>query len=139
MGQATDAVSAVLSEMAARYGAKDADGVLELFAGNESVVVGTGIDEVRFGLAEIRAQLERDMAQAESLSLHFDDLRVNDLGYVALAYADAAFVGSVGGEELRLPVRLTLALVRTGDDWRFAQFHSSVAFGEQAAGESYPA
>lgn len=138
MGQATDAVSAVMSEMAARYAAKDSDGVLELFADDEAVVVGTGFDEVRFGLAEIRAQVERDMAQADSLALHFSELRVNSLGDVALAYADAAFVGSVHGEELRLPVRLTCALVRTGDGWRFAQFHSSVAFGEQAAGASYP-
>lgn len=132
-------VEAVLREMADRYADGDPDGVLELFAGDESMLVGTGADEVRFGLGEIRAQVERDMAQADSISMGFDELAVQLVGDTALVYADAAFAGSVGDEEFRLPVRMTAGLVRQGGDWRIAQFHVSVAYGEQSEGESFPA
>ena len=132
-------IEAVLRQMAERYAAKDPDGVLALFAGDGSMVVGTGADEVRFGLAEIRAQVERDMAQADSISMEFEEPNVNIVGDAAFACADASFAGSVGGEDFRLPVRMTVGLVDAGGRWRIAQFHVSVAFGEQSEGESYPA
>ncbi len=139
MEQAKADIEDVLQQMAARYADKDPDGVLELFADDGSMVVGTGADEVRFGLGAIRAQVERDIAQADSIAMEIGDLRVRVLGDAAFAYADATFAGSAGGEHFRLPVRMTAGLVKAGDDWRIAQFHVSVAFGEQAEGESYPA
>lgn len=139
MDQATVEIEAVLQQMAARYAARDADGVLALFADDGSMVVGTGADEVRFGLGEIRAQVERDIAQADSISIEFEELSVKVVDDAAFAYADAAFAGSAGGGDFHLPVRMTAGLVRAGGDWRIAQFHVSVAFGEQAEGESFPA
>jgi ketosteroid isomerase-like protein len=138
MEQVKAAIEAVLGQMAERYAAGDVDGVLELFAGEEPLIVGTGADEVRFGLTQIRTQVERDMAQADSISMRFGDLTVRVAGEAAFAYADAAFAGSVGGEDFSLPVRMTVGLVRAGDDWRIAQFHVSVAYGEQTEGESFP-
>ena len=139
MDLAKAGIEAVLRRMAERYAAKDPDGVLTLFAGDESIIVGTGEDEVRFGLEEIRTQVERDIAQADSISMGFEDLRMSVVGDAAFAYADAVLAGSADGEQFRLPVRMTAGLVRAGDDWRIAQIHVSVAFGEQAEGESFPA
>ena len=138
MEQVKAAIEAVLERVAERYAAGDVDGVVALFAGEESLIVGTGADEVRFGLAQIRAQVERDMTQADQMSMRFGDLMVRVAGEAAFAYADAAFAGSVGGEEFRLPVRMTAGLVRADGDWRLAQFHVSVAYGEQPEGESFP-
>jgi uncharacterized protein (TIGR02246 family) len=138
MTQAITEIEAVLRTMAERYAARDPDGVLELFADDESLVVGTGADEVRFGLAAIRAQVERDIAQADTIAMRFEGLRTRVVGDAALCFADAAFAGSAGGEDFHLPVRMTAALVRSGQDWRIAQFHVSVAFGGQAEGESFP-
>ncbi len=116
MEQTRTDIEAVVRRMADRYAAKDPDGVLVLFADDEPMVVGTGADEVRFGLAEIRTQVERDLVHADSISMAFEDLSVKVVGDAASALADAAFAGSVGGEDFRLPVRLTVGLVKSGTD-----------------------
>lgn len=116
----------------------DADGVVALFTGDDAVVVGTGADEVRFGLADIRAQVERDMSQADEISVVMENPRFNIAGDAAFVYTDARFVGSAGGESFELPVRWTVGLINAEDGWKVAQFHVSVAYGEQAEGESFP-
>ena len=136
--QVSAEVGALLHEMAARYGAKDADGVMAAFSGEDTVIVGTGVDEVRIGAADARAQVERDMAQSDDLSFGIDNLRVNGFGDSAFAYADVTFSGSAGGASFKIPARLTSGLVRTGDGWRIVQFHVSVPYAEQAEGESFP-
>lgn len=138
-GQTAADIRAVLDEMAARYAAKDADGVVATLAGDDVVLVGTGADEVRFGLADARAQVERDMAQADELSFQMDNVRINLVGEAAFVYADVVFAGIAAGSPFEIPVRWTAGLLQTGDGWRFAQFHVSVPFGEQEQGESFPA
>ena len=135
--QAVAEIRAVLSRMAERYAAMDADGVVATFVDDDIVLVGTGADEVRFGLAEARAQVERDISQADDLSMSIENLRVNVVGNTAFTYADMTFRGSAGGESFEIPVRATNGLIHTGDGWRIAQFHVSIAFGEQAEGESF--
>ncbi len=136
--QVTAEVRAVLHQMAERYGAMDADGVVAAFVGEDTVVVGTGVDEVRFGLAEVRAQVERDMSQADELALGVENLSVKVFGDAAFAYGDVTFTGSAGGASFEIAARWTTGLVRTSDGWRIAQFHLSVPYGEQAEGESFP-
>ncbi len=136
--QSNEAIAAVLEQFRQRYSAKDVEGVLALFDGDESIVVGTGPDEVRFGLAEIRAQVERDISQADEIGIAFGDLHVSEAGDAAFAYAAGAFKGVVHGESFELPVRLTIGLVRSGGGWLVRQFHTSVAFGAQEQGESFP-
>jgi uncharacterized protein (TIGR02246 family) len=139
MPQTKAQIEAVLREMAERYAARDVDGVLALFVDEGALVVGTGADEVRFGSDQIRAQVQRDISQADSIAIEFGDITVNVVGGAALCFTSAAFAGSAGGQQFELPVRLTAALVETGAGWRIAQFHTSVAFGDQAEGESFPA
>ena len=136
--QAIDEVRAVLDEFAARYSAKDADGALAAMAGDDIVLVGTGADEVRFGLAEARAQIERDMSQADELDFRFDDLRINVVGDTAFAFANVAFRGSAGEASFEMAARMTAGLVHTDDGWRFVQAHLSVPYADQPEGESFP-
>ncbi len=136
--QVTAEVRAVLHQLADRYAAMDADGVVAGLVGEATVVVGTGVDEVRFGLAEVRALVERDMSQADELALSIENLSVKVFGDAAFAYADVTFTGSAGGESFEISARWTTGLVRNSDGWRIAQMHTSVPYGEQAEGESFP-
>lgn len=136
--QAVAEIQQVLDEFTGRYGAMNVEGVVALFAGDDAVVVGTGADEVRFGLSEIRSQVERDISQADEISLVMENQRFSVAGDAAFVYADARFVGSAGSESFQLPVRWTLGLVHPEDRWQIMQFHVSVAYGEQAEGESFP-
>jgi ketosteroid isomerase-like protein len=136
--QAISEIQQVLDEFTGRYGAMDAEGVVALFAGDDAVVVGTGADEIRFGLDEIRSQVERDISQADEISVVLENQRINVAGDAAFVYSNGRFVGSVGGETLELPVRWTAGLVHAEDGWQVMQCHFSVAYGEQAEGESFP-
>jgi ketosteroid isomerase-like protein len=136
--QAVTEIQQVLNEFTGRYGAMDAEGVVALFAGDDAVVVGTGADEVRFGLDEIRSQVERDISQADEISIVMENQKVSIAGDAAFVYADARFVGSVEGESFELPVRWTVGFVHGEDGWQVMQFHVSVAYEEQAEGESFP-
>jgi ketosteroid isomerase-like protein len=136
--QARAEIRGVLDQFVGRYGAMDAGGVVALFAGDEAVVVGTGADEVRFGLDEIRSQVERDIAQADEISVVLEKERISVSGDAAFVYADARFVGVVGGEAFELPARWTAGLVHAEDGWQVMQCHFSVAYGEQTEGESFP-
>jgi ketosteroid isomerase-like protein len=136
--QDTGEVRSVLEQVADRYAAMDAEGVAAAFVGEETVAVGTGVDEVRFGLTEVREQVERDMSQADELAFGMENLRVSVFGDAAFAYADMTITGSAGGESFDLPTRWTTGLIRTDDGWRIAQFHASVPFGDQAEGGSFP-
>ena len=51
---------------------------------------GTGADEKRIGLGEIRTQVERDWAQSESASMVFDWTSVSAVGPVAWVAIDGA-------------------------------------------------
>ena len=128
----------VLDKMAGAYASKDVDAVLECFVDDGLVLVGTGADEVRFGMAEAQAQVERDMSQADELSFDVENFRAHVVDDAAFAYADVTFRGEAGGQSFEVPARWTAGVVRTPDGWRFAQFHVSVAFGDQSEGESFP-
>ena len=102
------------------------------------VLVGTGADEVRFGLAAAREQLERDFGQTDDVELTFDNLRINPAGdSVAFVYGDAVVAGWAGGEAFEMSgLRFTFGLIRTALGWRFAQVHVSVPNAAQDDGSS---
>ena len=132
------AIRKVLDEFAAAYSARDADAVLSFFSDDpRGVLVGTGADEVRIGPAQAREQIERDLGQAESIELHLGDVMVSGHGDVAWTFAEPVVTATVGGQKLRMPVRMTLVLVQERGDWRIHSGHLSVAAAEQAAGESF--
>jgi ketosteroid isomerase-like protein len=82
--------------------------------------------------------VERDLSQADDLSLDVANQRLNVVGDAAFGYADVTFAGSAGGESFAIPARWTVGFVRSSDGWRVKQFHVSVAYGAQVEGESFP-
>ncbi len=138
--QTQAAVMAVLNKISECYAKRDLEGLLALFApDSDNVMYGTGADEKRIGLAEFKAQAERDWSQAESASIAYGWTSVSASGNVAWAAADAAFNLKAGGQEMSLPARLTAVLEKRGDKWLIVQSHFSFPAAAQAEGESFPA
>ena len=78
------AVQATLQQWKDAYSQRDLDGALAVIAPDEDVVgIGTGPDEWRVGPEAFRAQLERDFAQSEALSVNYEPLVVSEAGPVA--------------------------------------------------------
>jgi class 3 adenylate cyclase/ketosteroid isomerase-like protein len=123
--------------MAERYGAQDVDGVIDSFVEERTTMVGTGLDELRFGSAALRFQIVRDMSEADELSFGMDNLQVDVFGDAAFAFSDAVISATFGSERRGFPVRSTFGLVRTDDGWRIAQIHTSVANRQQGLGRSF--
>jgi ketosteroid isomerase-like protein len=139
MNDQTDTeVHGVIQQWLDGYRAKDVEALVSLSIGDEIVLVGTGADEVRFGLAAFREQAARDFSQADELAMSLDNVRVDRFGDAAFAYGDVAVSGTVGGAPFEMAgLRCTFGLVRTADGWRFVQSHLSAPAGGQAPGSSF--
>jgi uncharacterized protein (TIGR02246 family) len=131
-------VRAVLQKVTEAYANRDLDGFLGCFAPDDDVVLyGTGADEKRVGLAQIRAQVERDWAQTESASISYDWTSISAAGSVAWAAADGAFVLGAEGQDIRLAARCTFVLEKREGRWLVVQAHFSTPAAGQEEGSSY--
>ncbi len=133
-------VMSVLRKISDSYEQRDINALAALFIPDpDAVMIGTGADEKRVGLAEIKAQAKRDWGQSDSATIKFSDPLVSMAGAVAWVMADATFNVKAGGEELTLGGRMTGVLEKRGDKWLIAQAHFSMPLPGQAEGESFPA
>ena len=137
--QTTAAVMAVLDEFNEAYKQRNLERVLALFAPDSDMVfLGTGADEKRVGLAELKAQAERDWSQSESLYWDWGWSSISAAGSVAWVAVDATGHARIGGQDIDLPLRVTAVLEQRGGRWLFVQAHASLPAPEQAEGESFP-
>jgi class 3 adenylate cyclase/ketosteroid isomerase-like protein len=123
--------------MADSYGRKDSDGVMATFVESNPSIVGTGLDEIRFGRGEVLLQVARDMSEADLLSMSMDNVRVDVFGDSAFAFSDSKIHATFGEDTHEFPLRATFGLVRTDSGWRIAQHHVSVAHRGQDEGRSF--
>jgi hypothetical protein len=73
--QTQAAVQATLQQWKDAYARRDPEGALAVIAPDNDVVgIGTGPDEWRVGPEQFKAQLERDFAQSEALSIEYEPL-----------------------------------------------------------------
>ncbi|MBI2911042.1 MAG: nuclear transport factor 2 family protein [Chloroflexi bacterium] len=120
------------------YARRDEGTLSAMFAPDLDVLLyGTGGDEKRMGLAEIRTQFTRDWSQSESSALRFHWHTVSMAGGAALVGADGAAHARVDGQDVTMPVRATVVFEQRGDRWLVAHMHVSMPAGEQAEGESW--
>lgn len=134
------AVTATLNQIHEAYARRDSDSLVSLLAPDADVLMfGTGVDEKRVGVAEIRAQAERDWSQTEAAAFEFGPYVVSATGAVAWVAAEGGAHVEVGGQALDLPIRLTAVLERREERWRIVQAHYSAPLANQAEGESFPA
>jgi ketosteroid isomerase-like protein len=132
------AVRGVLDRFVATYSAKDEAGVLDCFAvGQDGVFIGTGEDEWRVGDAAVRAQVERDFAQADSFAVEYGQLYVDGTDGVAWFATTAMVHARVDGEPFESALRLTGVVARQGDVWKIVQSHLSAPAATQEPGRSF--
>lgn len=138
--QTAAAVMATLEQFKQAYEHRDLERLVALFAPDPDVVLfGTGADEKRVGVSEIRAQAERDWAQSEAFSLEWCWSSVSAAGSVAWVAVDGVGHVTASGQQIHLPLRLSAVLEHRGASWLWMQAHASLPAPEQAAGESFPA
>ena len=132
-------VMVVLNQLIEAYKKKDLDGALALYAPDPDVVtISTGVDEKRVGLVERKAQLERDFAQVEDISIQLGWYSVSAVGSVAWMAADIVAWGKVGEQETSTSMRTTMVLEQRGGSWLIVQSHTSLPAAGQKEGESWP-
>jgi ketosteroid isomerase-like protein len=130
-------VKGTLRKFVDAYANRDMKALMECFAPDDDVVLyGTGADEKRVGFQEMRAQVERDWAQTDSIAISFTWTSVSAAHGVAWVAADSIFSFTVGGESGTLPARLTVVLEEREGQWLIVQSHFSVPAADQEEGHS---
>jgi len=131
-------VKGVLQAFADAYGKRQLTPLLQCIASDADVLLyGTGADEKRVGLEQIRAQVERDWAQTETIAMEFASMAVSSAGPVAWAAADGAFLFRVDGQEKVLPARASFVLEKRAGNWLIVHAHFSSPVAGQQQGQSF--
>jgi len=121
------------------YENRDLDAVLSLYAKDDGVIAyGSGADEKRVGLKEIKKQIERDFEQSESVSVKIEWSSVSATGSVAWVADDVSMAVKHEGREMRLPARFTGVLEKRDKRWYWMQSHFSLPAAGQAEGKYFP-
>jgi ketosteroid isomerase-like protein len=129
----------VMNQSMEAFVKRDVDALMRLYAPDpDLVVIGTGGDEKRVGLAEIKALFKRDFTQFEDASFKFGWHSVSAAGSVAWVAVDLILNLKARGQEVSFQVRLTNVLEQRGKKWLIVQAHGSLPAAGQKAGEAFP-
>lgn len=135
----TSEVEDTLTRFTEAYGKRDMDALTGLLAPDPDVTfLGTGADEERVGLSEIREQIQRDWDQSESATIDWRRMSVSGQGSVAWAAADVTLRAAANGTEVKLDGRFTAVLDKRDGHWLIDQWHLSVPLADQQEGRSFP-
>jgi ketosteroid isomerase-like protein len=130
------AVREVLDALWDAFSRKDGDAWMRLFSVEEDVVlIGSGADEWRVGPVEMRANMERDFAQADSLWAIRGPQGVGRAD-VVWATCPASIRVRAGDEEVAFDIRSTVVMEQHDGQWRIAQFHGSLPAAEREEGSA---
>lgn len=134
-----EAVLAAFNDFLEAYQARDMDRLIAYVAPDEDTVLfGTGADEKRIGLDELKYQAERDWSQTDELSFNIGWHSISASGSVAWIAAEGAGRGQAGGQSFQFPFRLTGVFEQRGDRWLLVQSHFSLPAPGQEEGDSVP-
>lgn len=130
-------VDGAIKRFADAYKARNLKNLMECFVPDPDVVLyGTGADEKRVGLEQVRAQVERDWAQTESIELSVAWKSISAAGSVAWAALDGAFKIRTGGQDMALPARMSVVLEKRDGKWLIVHAHFSTPSAGQEEGRS---
>ena len=126
----------VMNQSIEAFATRDLDALLSLYAPDPDVVViGTGGDEKRVGLADVKVLFERDFAQFEDASLTIGWHSVSAAGSVAWVIADLTLCANADRREISLQARSTAVLEQRGDRRFIVQLHASSPASGQKEGD----
>ncbi len=133
------AILASLDRFVEAWAHRDVQSALETFAPDDDVLIfGTGPDERRVGLEELRSQLERDYSQAEPATVTYQRTLISVRGPVAWMAVEAIVSWQTGGAEFNLPIRWTIVMEKRKGQWLWVHSHASAAASGQSEGQSFP-
>ncbi len=134
-----DAVLATLDEYAAAYCAKDLSRLMDIFADGEDIsLIGTGVDELCSGRAEVASVFERNFRDATATQFEWQWTDVAIHGGAATVAITLNIHLILDDENLVVPIRWTVSLVKTDAGWKWVHRHASAAAGSQEEGAAYP-
>ena len=127
-----------MQQYATAYRKKDIRTLSALFSSDISGF-GSGPDEVIANHRDFIRQIQRDMSQADILSVEFSDREIFGDGRVAWTTSKNTITFTINGSRKQaLHGRTTMVLKNTGSRWVIEQFHFSMPYGGQAEGQSFP-
>ncbi len=137
--QTTSEVKDALNRFGDAFRRRDMGSLMAMLAPDPDVTFfGTGPDEERVGVSNIREQIQRDWDQSESASIDLGPLSVSTQGSVAWVAGNVTLMARVDGAELRSPGRLTAVIDKRDGHWLIDQWHLSVPMAGQEEGQSFP-
>ncbi len=133
------AVLDTLDAYATAYCAKDVDALMALFVDGETIsLIGTGADELCSGRAAIQDVFTRNFEEATAHQFEWQWMDVSVHGDAATVACSLRIHLTAGGEDLIIPIRWTVSLVRQAAGWRWVHRHASAAASSQEDGAAYP-
>jgi len=122
-------IQSVLDKFCEGYANKDIDALLDLFDSDPDVlVIGTGEDEKRTGLDEIKIQFERDFCQSERLTVDFENVTISQQDSVCWVAGDTNVYFTTEAKAMHVFLRFTAVLTQRDGKWLFVQTHFSFPF-----------
>ena len=106
---------------------RDAETLIEMMLpATHYVKIGTDVDEVVEGSAEIAAYYRNHVASTEDFSIKFIKLDVQERNDVAWFYTQQIWKLKWQGAPEAFVMRMTGVLEKTDESWKFAQIHASI-------------
>ena len=129
----------ILDKYAECYLNKNIDGLMSIFVSDPDLVaIGTGADEWVKGPDQLKAGFKRDFSQADNIRLFFENLTISALDKVAWVSGATNMQATINREEIIVPGRVTLVLVKNGKGRLVNHLHYSVPSGNREEGKSWP-
>ena len=134
-----EAIMATLENYASAYCEKDIDALMKVFVDSDEIsLIGTGGDELCGGRDAVTKVFLRNFeeATAEQFEWHWSHIIVSgDCAVVAITLTIHLIYQ---GEDLKVPVRWTVALKKDQGRWAWLHRHASSAASDQDEGAAYP-
>jgi ketosteroid isomerase-like protein len=139
MMEEKQSIMATLEHYAAAYCAKDIDALMHVFVDGEDIsLIGTGGDELCGGREAVKNVFIRNFeeATANQFEWHWSHITVSsDHAVVAITLTIHL---EYQGNDLKVPVRWTVALKKDRGRWAWLHRHASSAASGQDEGQAYP-
>lgn len=132
-------IMAILDDYAAAYCMKDIDALMHVFVDGEGIsLIGTGGDELCGGREAVTNVFLRNFKEATANRFEWHWSHVIVSGDQAVVAITLTIHLTYQGNELKVPVRWTVALRRDHGRWAWLHRHASSAASSQDDGQAYP-
>ncbi len=128
-----------LEEYSSAYCSKDLNRLMDIFVdGDEISLIGTGADELCSGRSEVASVFNRNFRDATATRFEWGWKDIAIHGNTATVAVALNIHLKADDENLVVPVRWTVSLVKTSTGWKWIHRHASAAAGSQDEGSAYP-